>query len=60
MGPPTEAALCILDRARCLGAARFTTCCLRSKNGVATTPAKLAFGWLACLYREGANVVEMI
>src|SRR6202162_3861667 len=31
----------------------FSTCCLRFKNGVATTHAKLASGWLACLYREG-------
>jgi len=33
----------------------FSTCCLRFKNGVATTPAKLASGWLACLYREGVE-----
>src|SRR4029453_11180445 len=31
----------------------FGTCCLRFKNGVATTHAKLASGWLARLYREG-------
>ena len=33
----------------------FGTCCLRFKNGVATTHAKLASGWLACLYREGVE-----
>ena len=33
----------------------FSTCCLRFKNGVATTHAKLASGWLACLYREGVE-----
>ena len=33
----------------------FSTCCLRFKNGVATTPAKLASGWLARLYREGVE-----
>jgi hypothetical protein len=27
----------------------FSTCCLRFKNGVATTHAKLASGWLSCL-----------
>src|SRR5580704_12159509 len=31
----------------------FSICCLRFKNGVATTPARLASGWLARLYREG-------
>src|SRR5262249_22511345 len=31
----------------------FGTCCLRFKTGVATTPARLASGWLARLYREG-------
>ena len=31
----------------------FSTCCLRFKNRVATTPARLASGWLARLYREG-------
>jgi hypothetical protein len=33
----------------------FSTCCLRFKSGVATTPAKLASGWLARLYREGVE-----
>ena len=33
----------------------FSTCCLRFKNSVATTPAKLASGWLARLYREGVE-----
>jgi hypothetical protein len=33
----------------------FGTCCLRFKNSVATTPAKLTSGWLACLYREGVE-----
>ena len=33
----------------------FGTCCLRFKNGVATTHAKLASGWLARLYREGVK-----
>ena len=33
----------------------FSTCCLRFKNGVTTIPAKLASGWLACLYREGVE-----
>src|SRR5208282_4959854 len=33
----------------------FSTCCLRFKSGVATTHAKLASGWLACLYREGVE-----
>jgi hypothetical protein len=33
----------------------FSTCCLRFKNGVATTHAKLASGWLARLYREGVE-----
>ena len=33
----------------------FNTCCLRFKSDVATTPAKLASGWLACLYREGVE-----
>src|SRR5262245_12253317 len=33
----------------------FGTCCLRFKNGVATTHAKLASGWLARLYREGVE-----
>src|SRR6516162_10480868 len=33
----------------------FGTCCLRFKTGVATTPARLASGWLARLYREGAE-----
>src|SRR5499427_468338 len=33
----------------------FGTCCLRFKSGVATTPAKLASGWLARLYREGVE-----
>src|SRR5262249_22749443 len=31
------------------------TCCLRFKTGVATTPARLASGWLARLYREGVE-----
>jgi hypothetical protein len=29
--------------------------CLRFKSDVATTPAKLASGWLARLYREGVE-----
>ena len=33
----------------------FGTCCLRFKSGVATTPAKLASGWPARLYREGVE-----
>jgi ABC-type taurine transport system substrate-binding protein len=33
----------------------FSTYCLRFKNGVATTHAKLASGWLARLYREGVE-----
>src|SRR5262245_32795854 len=33
----------------------FGTCCLRFKTGVATTPATLASGWLARLYREGVE-----
>src|SRR5271157_454729 len=33
----------------------FSTCCLRFKSGVATTPAKLASGWPARLYREGVQ-----
>jgi hypothetical protein len=33
----------------------FGTCCLRFKNGVATTHARLASGWLARLYREGVE-----
>ena len=33
----------------------FSICCLRFKNGVATTPARLASGWLAHLYREGVE-----
>src|SRR5262245_5139600 len=33
----------------------FGTCCLRSKTGVATAPARLASGWLARLYREGVE-----
>ena len=33
----------------------FSICCLRFKNGVATIHAKLASGWLACLYREGVE-----
>ena len=33
----------------------FSTCSLRFKNGVATTHAKLASGWLARLYREGVE-----
>jgi len=33
----------------------FGTCCLRFKSDVATTPAKLASGWLARLYREGVE-----
>ena len=33
----------------------FGTCCLRFKNGVATTHAKLASGRLARLYREGVE-----
>jgi hypothetical protein len=33
----------------------FGTRCLRFKTGVATTPARLASGWLACLYREGVE-----
>jgi hypothetical protein len=33
----------------------FNTCCLRFKSGVAITPAKLASGWLARLYREGVE-----
>ena len=33
----------------------FGTCCLRFKNNVATTHAKLASGWLARLYREGVE-----
>src|SRR5580704_16981735 len=28
----------------------FSICCLRFKNGVATTPARLASGWLARVY----------
>jgi hypothetical protein len=33
----------------------FSTCCLRFKNGVAATPARLASGWLAGLCREGVE-----
>src|SRR5712671_1205363 len=33
----------------------FSTCCLRFKNRVATSPARLASGWLARLYREGVE-----
>src|SRR5258707_2875407 len=33
----------------------FSTCCLRFKNRVATTPARLASGWLARLYRDGVE-----
>src|SRR5262249_26731938 len=33
----------------------FGTCCLRFKTGVATTPARLASGWLARLYRKGVE-----
>ena len=33
----------------------FGTCGLRFKTGVATTPARLASGWLARLYREGVE-----
>ena len=33
----------------------FSTCCLRFKSDVATTPAKLASGWLARLFREGVE-----
>jgi len=33
----------------------FGTCCLRFTNGVATTHARLASGWLARLYREGVE-----
>ena len=33
----------------------FGTCCLRFKSDVATTHAKLASGWLACLCREGVE-----
>src|SRR5260221_6093414 len=33
----------------------FSTCCLRFKNRVATTRARLASGWLARLYREGVE-----
>src|SRR5262245_54734218 len=33
----------------------FGTCCLCFKTGVATTPARLASGWLARLYREGVE-----
>src|ERR1700687_3104045 len=33
----------------------FSTCCLRFTNGVATTHARLASGWLARLYREGVE-----
>src|SRR6266700_1392769 len=33
----------------------FGTGCLRFKTGVATTPARLASGWLARLYREGVE-----
>jgi hypothetical protein len=33
----------------------FSTCCLRFKNRVATTPARLASGWLARLYGEGVE-----
>src|ERR1700675_3112316 len=33
----------------------FGTCCLRFTNGVATTHARLASGWLARLYREGGE-----
>jgi hypothetical protein len=31
------------------------TCCLRFRSGVVTTPAKLASGWPARLYREGVE-----
>src|ERR1700688_5010269 len=33
----------------------FSTCCLRFTSDVATTPAKLASGRLARLYREGVE-----
>jgi hypothetical protein len=33
----------------------FSTCCLRFKNGVAATPARLASGWPAGLCREGVE-----
>jgi len=33
----------------------FGTCCLRFKTGVTITPARLASGWLARLYREGVE-----
>jgi hypothetical protein len=33
----------------------FSTCCLRFKNGVAATPARLTSGWLAGLCREGVE-----
>jgi len=36
----------------------FSTCCLRFKSGVAITPAKLASGWLARLYREGVDPLD--
>src|SRR5262249_23418128 len=36
----------------------FGTCCLRFKTGVATTPTRLASGWLARLYREGVNPLD--
>ena len=35
----------------------FSTCCLRFKNGVAATPARLASGWLAGLCREGVRTL---
>ncbi len=42
-------------RASALNSRGFGTCCLRFKTGVATTPARLASGWLARLYREGVE-----
>src|ERR1700752_2404590 len=36
----------------------FNICCLRFKNGVATTHAKLASGWLARLCREGVDPLD--
>src|SRR6266700_4490995 len=40
---------------RLMNSRGFGTCCLRFKTGVATTPARLASGWLARLYREGVE-----
>jgi len=49
-------ALLIFVRARCLGAARFTTCCLRFKYGVATPlPSSLPAGWLAFTGKGGRD-----